>query len=173
LDWWAQQNVKNRQLCPGLSISRVGHTRGPEEIINQIKLTEKNTNACGNIFWSFKSLLHDQKGLATMMAKELFTAPALVPPAPWLSSQPPRTPELRVAVHDKFLKLSWQSPEKVSVWVLQMRRAGQWTTEIVPASEYKREIWPRPPEGKPDIIALTAVDRYNNASAPDVFVIKN
>ncbi len=172
LKWWAEQNVKNRQLCPGLSVSRVGNTRGPEEIINQIKITREVTNACGNIHWSFKSLGRDQKGVSTLLVKNLYTAPALMPAAPWLSPVAPRKPELKVAIHDKFLKVSWQSSEKVSLWVLQTKMNGQWKTEIMPVSERKREIWPKPPETMPDVIALTAIDRYNNASAPAIFTVK-
>jgi hypothetical protein len=50
------------------------------------------------------------------------------------------------------------------LWVLQVRRDNEWTTRILPGAAKSRAL-ERPP---PEAIAVTAVDRCGNASAPAV-----
>ena len=172
LKWWVEQNTKQRLICPGISTARVGNTRDASEIANQIRLTRQQPGACGNIHWNFKSLLKDQKGVATLLEDEIYTEPALMPAQPWLKSSTPQRPFFRVEKHDKFMKLFWDSPERVWQWVLQVKVGGTWKTEVINASETKREIWHKEPGSRPEVVALTSLDRYGNASPVAVVTIE-
>ncbi|MDB6109708.1 MAG: hypothetical protein JWR69_1458 [Pedosphaera sp.] len=162
LKWWAEQNPKHRNLWPGIDSGKVGGKWKPEEIINQVRLTRNQSVAPGNIHWSMKCLMENRGGLATEVGKELYAAPALVPPSPWLGTNSPSQPKL--AVHSGN-KLKWEpsGTDKVSWWVLQTKSAGQWNTSIFPGAARTEKF-----TGSPDTIAVTAIDRCGVASPPTV-----
>jgi len=179
LGWWAQQNVKGRQLFAGMDatkVSRPGSGRDdarhwqPQEIINQIRLTRKQPGANGHILWDMKSLAQ-KPTLDQALEREVYQQPALTPPAPWLSRACPGKPRLTADPREPGapLKISWapSKQDKPWLWVLQTEAGGQWNTEIISASQNSRILKGPPPEA----IAITAVDRYGNASAPAVLVL--
>jgi uncharacterized lipoprotein YddW (UPF0748 family) len=170
LDWWSKQNTKKRHLWPGLSSSRVGSTRGPEEIVNQVRLTRKHPGSTGNLFWSIKSLVRDQKGVGTMLVKDVFNEQALVPASPWMSTRAPATPVISGKKSKSSVVLKWHgsTSESIWLWALQTRTNGRWTNEIIPGQQFTRTISPSS-GALPDVAVLTAVNRYGNAS-PAVFV---
>ncbi len=176
LRWWAQQNVKGRQLYTGLDATKVRSSGAsdytarrwpPSEIINQIRLTRKQPGANGSILWNMRSLARNQP-FDEALEKEVYQQPALVPPAPWLGRARPGKPKLEVgAQSSSSVSISWSSssePGKTSVWLLQTQVAGHWNTEVLSGATTSQQLKGPAPE----VIALTAVDRNGNTSAPAV-----
>ena len=66
------------------------------------------------------------------------------------------------------IQMTWHSKgaEKAWLWVLQTRRGGAWSMDILPGWQNSRLL---SLEAAPEFIALTAVDRVGNQSASVVF----
>ncbi len=164
LAWWAQQNNQQRHLWPGNSCYR----HSAQEILNQIRLTRRQPGASGNVHLSMKVLAQNKNGLSEKLFAEPYAQPALVPASTWLDHTPPERPSL--TAHDvarSRLKLNWSpsGAEGVWLWLLQTKTGGQWATEILTGSQREQVLQAR---AKPEVIALTAVDRCGNASLPAV-----
>jgi uncharacterized lipoprotein YddW (UPF0748 family) len=82
LEWWSQQNNKNRHLWPGLYTSK----HSAEEIANQVKLTRESGQGTGTVHFSAKAILTNKGGIADELQK-LYAKPAKVPASPWLKSR--------------------------------------------------------------------------------------
>jgi len=165
LKWWAEQNLKERHLWAGDAPNRIGPNRSATEIVSQIRLTRQQP-ATGNIHWSMSALLRNRGGIADALIKEVYAQPALVPASPWLKHGSPGAPKLTVDdVGNLTLKLSWQQTgaEPAAWWVLQTRTAGEWTLNILPGQQLAHVL---KSNVRPEVIALTAVDRCGNASSP-------
>lgn len=164
LNWWAQQNVKGRNLWPGLIASNVGEKWKADEIERQIKLIRAQPGACGEIFFHLRNLT-DNVALNDMICTQ-YTQTALVPPSPWLDSTPPDKPKLTAAIgNHSEVNVRWESSggEPAWLWVLQYRATNNvWTTEILTASQTTKTFQ----NSAPDVISISAVDRIGNVSAP-------
>ncbi len=160
LNWWAEQNAKQRHLWPGLNAAEAGGKLKNTEIAHQIQLTRKQAGASGNILYSFHALA-DNRVLANSLTAE-FRQTALAPASPWLGRKPPATPSLKV-VSSKPLQVRWTSGEGEPVrwWVLQYQTSAGWQTEILSAEVRARNF----KGGEPASIAVTAVSRTGVASA--------
>jgi uncharacterized lipoprotein YddW (UPF0748 family) len=112
LEWWAEQNVKQRHLWPGNFTSKV--RRGPDvpesrdawsadELLRQIELTRAQPGATGNIHFSMKALLQNYDGIADKLKNGPYAQPALVPESTWLSGARPATtgPAAGVKIEDR------------------------------------------------------------------------
>jgi len=165
LKWWTQQNPKERLLAPGLHSNNVERHWKPEEILNQIRLARSQPGVAGQVHFSLKSLMPGS-ALADALERAIYTEPALVPASPWLGRTRPAKPTLAASLSEApdHLQVSWGPgrPEAVSHWLLQTRAAGQWKTEILPATATSR-AW----HGTlPEVVAVSAVDRNGNISPP-------
>ena len=161
LNWWEEQNAKNRLLVPGMDSTKVNRRWQPEEILNQIRVTRKQTGAAGHVHWNMSALMR-KTGLADALLRELYAQPALVPATPWLDDDPPERPRLNVT--DGTASWTPGNPGKIWLWVLQTRTGTEWTTRVLPGAAKSRAL-ERP---RPDAIAITAIDRCGNASPPAV-----
>ncbi|MDE3068294.1 MAG: family 10 glycosylhydrolase [Verrucomicrobiota bacterium] len=166
LRWWAQENVKARNLWPGLAASAVGAKFPAEEIARQIQAIRAQSGAGGEMFFHLRNLA-DNPALAAVIRRE-YSQPALVPPSPWLESASPAKPAL-LAVKGPGARFQWavSGGDPVRLWVLQFRTDDLWTTEILPASETVRTF---PYHSAPEIVAVRAVDRVDNLSPPAVLM---
>lgn len=169
LGWWLNENPRQRHLWPGLDNSRVGRSRAPDEIVNQVRLTRAQAAADGNIHWGLRALTENRLGLADTIAASLYNQTALTPAIPWADNHPPAAPSLTAAatpsgdVRIKILPAPGSEP--VRFWLLQTRLNNAWTTETMNAGPGERTLLvPR----SPDALALTAVDRSGNLSPPVV-----
>ena len=173
LRWWAEQNVKGRNLCPGLDSTKVSgrseSRRGwqSQEIVNQVRLTRAQAGADGHIHWNMKSLMRNT-AFDEVLQRELYQKPALMPPSPWLGHAQPRKPKLTVVKGEpgSQMEISWAAggPGKTWLWLLQTRTSGGWTEEILPASRMSR-VWNG---AVPEVVAVTAVGRNGELSTPSV-----
>jgi uncharacterized lipoprotein YddW (UPF0748 family) len=161
LKWWTDQNTKNRLLCPGLNTFNATQTWKPEEIINQIKLTRKQTGTAGHIHWRISALMQNE-ALATRLKRELYGEPALMPAMPWLGRKAPPKPKLTAAEANGRLSLSWsfEAAQEPWLWVVQTRTKGIWSTQILPRENTGMTL-----SSAADAVAVTAVSRLGNASA--------
>jgi uncharacterized lipoprotein YddW (UPF0748 family) len=164
LNWWTQQNVKGRNLWPGLGAYNVGEKWRADEISRQIQIA-RGQNVNGEIFYHLKKLT-DNPALTDVIRNE-YPQSALVPASPWLDSTPPDKPTMNVAVgKNSGVTANWNvSGEPAWLWILQFRSNGIWTTQILPANQTAR-LFSNP---APEMISIRAVDRVGNLSAPMVF----
>ena len=118
-------------------------------------------------------LARQRRFCARATAPRKSCAPAFIPPPRCL---PPRPgwpairrpgPSCGPRRRASELKLNWQSTGgSVWLWVLQKKAAGHWTTEILPGTTACQTITAGPAAPLPREIALSAVDRCDDMSAP-------
>jgi uncharacterized lipoprotein YddW (UPF0748 family) len=164
LDWWTQQNPKDREIFSGIAASSAGKWK-PDEIPNQIRLTRRQNGASGYILYSMKSLLNNPP-LFQKIERDINTQSALIPATPpqtWNSSRP----KVRISgVTTQRLWLSCSSTNAATTtMVLQTKTGGEWRTEIFHGQQISKTITGVLPEA----IAVTELDRGDNASRPVVF----
>ena len=166
LRWWAAQNTAHRHLWPGLSTSGIGTNRRAQEILDQIRVTRAQVGAGGEIHWSMKPLLQNRDGIGDRLQKEAYAQPALVPASPWLDKEAPARPQLSLGTDagGNFVIL-WSAgdAEKPWLWVVQTKFGNAWRTDVFAAHQSAASF---KSGTQPDVIAVSAVDRVGNASAP-------
>jgi len=167
LSWWRQQG--SRPVWPGIATTRIGGSedgRPASEITKQVELSRKiGKNWSGHLHWSVKGLTKNQGGIAAMLAKGAYAQPALVPPMPWLSQKPPGRPSATASGTGSGVTIQVQSGDRSTArYAVQARYGNQWRMAKV-ASSGSGNI---NVAGQPDAIAVSAVDRFGNVSAPTV-----
>jgi uncharacterized lipoprotein YddW (UPF0748 family) len=173
LNWWAQQNVRHLNLWPGLSaVNGLSPEWSRREIPEQIQLVRKQPRASGYIFYNATSLLTNSPR-GNLLQRELQTnlnaQPALIPASPWLGTNTPTKPNLTV-IPSNPVRLQWNAGSTnaaVRWWALQIRSGRSWKTQILPGNIASASL-ATPPEA----VALTAIDRIDNASAPRVLEMR-
>ena len=176
LDWWLEHNTKGRHIWPGNFTSRVGNGSPnawpADEILYQIRITRGFLGATGNIHFSMNTLMQNRAGISDLLAKELYTRPALVPASPWLSNTPPSPPTLTVRKDETSseIQLSWQATDtqQVGLWVLQTRIGGEWTTQVLPGRQTSYRLNSNNSDHKVERVAVFAVNRYETSGVPVV-----
>ena len=174
LNWWAQQNVRHRNLWPGISTAyNISQEWKAGEIPDQIRLMRKQAGADGYIFYNASSLLTNSprgSALQHTLQTTLNPQPALVPASPWLGDTRPAKPVLSAADISNGLRLDWNAGTNASSirwWVVQTKSFGNWKTEILPRETTSQNL-----NGRPEALAVTAVDRVGYASPPRVLEMK-
>lgn len=170
LKWWAEQNSKGRHLAPGMDSTKTARRWSPDEIVNQIRITRQQPGVDGHIHWNMKALMHNG-AFDSALERAVYQHPALFPPSPWLEHDSPEKPTLAVNKAKGVVTVTWQSTASAPVrfWVLQTRNGKEWNTEVLSGQLRSHAVIGSPPE----LIALTALDRYGNASAPAVLERKS
>lgn len=167
LSWWRGQG--RRPVWPGIATARIKSSEDPgrpaSEILNQVQLSRTiGRNYAGHIHWSMKSLRQNRGGISSLLSKHTYTTAALVPPMPWISQTKPATPALRASGSGSGVLASWSPVRGASKYAVQARYGRLWyTVKILPASATNLSLG-----GKPDAIAVSAVDRYGTTSTPSV-----
>ena len=172
LQWWVEQNAKQRHMWPGNYVDKVDGTPTgwpAQELLDQIALTRAQRGATGNVFFSVRTLMGSRDNLPDRMVSGPYAAKALVPASPWLDSIPPLTPVLRVggtASGQATVSIQPQGTEPVWLWLIRARVGNEWTTDVIPGM-LRDYVVPRFAGGvQADAIAVSAVDRTGNESAP-------
>jgi uncharacterized lipoprotein YddW (UPF0748 family) len=163
LNWWENENVHHRNIWPGINSLKVGEWPA-SEIVNEINDVRHFPNP-GEIHWSISALMKSY-ALDSALA-QTYRVPALVPTCPWLGETPPAKPKLFVEAEKNFTKIRWENSGAVSAreWVLQIYTNQIWTTEILPPAQNNRVL----EISNADAIAIRAVDRLGNLSAPEIW----
>lgn len=176
IDWWSNQNPKGKHLWPGLYASRFANGRDDKyevtDIIRQVEYTQKIKGSTGNIHFSAKVLRDNTDDLYELLKNGPYAVPALTPASPWLDSTPPSTPKVQVNNSGEFSVLRWenQSNEKIKSYVVYAYAGGRWWIDIIPPS--KNSV-PLSAAAKPEIVAVSAIDRRGNESNRAVIDLKN
>lgn len=100
LDYWNEQNWKNRHMWNGNALHRLlpGERPYPRsdwpvgEVVDQINYT-RSTEATGNVFFSMKGLVKNYKNINGVLKNTVYAEKALVPPTTWLDDDPPPAPK--------------------------------------------------------------------------------
>jgi hypothetical protein len=173
LQWWVEQNAKGRHIWPGNYLDKVtGTPTGwpAQELLDQIAATRAQRGATGNVYFSMRSFMFGRDNLPEKLVAGPYATQALVPASTWIDSVPPLQPVVRVAgdaaTGATNVSLQPQGAESTWLWAVRTRVGTDWTTAIVPGVQRFYTI-PRPAGGvTPDELAVSAVDRNGNESAP-------
>jgi len=158
LNWWAQQNVRQRNLWPGLAAYQAGTLFPPAEIARQIQVTRAQPGAGGVIFFHLKSF-QENPVLASIVAAQ-YAQPAMVPPSPWLDNMPPAKPQLAAHENGAAWTFQWASPggNPVARWMLQFYAPDTaWKTVFLPANQWQESF-----SFSPDVVSVRPIDRAGN-----------
>ena len=166
LNWWQNQNPKKRYIWPGINSLKVGAPWPTSELTNQIAVTRKLSSAPGHIHWSESALMKNHS-LAATLANDTYRAPALIPRFNWLDQRAPAKPEARATLNGDGATVKWSSTNSPAHWVLQTKQFGDWKTQILPANTSGMKF-----DLQPELIAISAVDRCGNQSAPAVMKLE-
>lgn len=168
LDWWNGENVRHRHIWPGMDSLKAGEKWPATEIVNQINATRRYADA-GQIHWSVMALMKNP-ALDAALTRDSYRQPALIPASPWLGTTPPAMPKLTVTVRGKSAAVRWENApgQPTNLWVLQILSDGLWRTDILPANQVARSFQ----NYLPDVVAIRAVDRVGNLSAPAIWSAK-
>jgi hypothetical protein len=197
LAWWAQQNLKQRNLWPGNYTGKVAFTNSAawrtDEILEQIRLTRAQPGATGNVHFSMKVFLEDPDNLDTRLRQGLYAIPALVPASPWLTKDVPLRPTLAqrtdaatgervldllpgVAVTDSMSRsvsrsISRPLPVTPWLWVVQAQTSSGWMTQILPGAtrSYSLGASTTPVPLQVRLIAVDRVGTMSPAAVLDAF----
>lgn len=170
LQWWTDQNKKNRHIWPGLFTSRVASTsrKWPvQEITGQMYTARAHPGVSGTVHFSMRALMENPEDLTDRLAAGPYATPALVPTSSWLDDNPPARPAIALSESENDLTLSIEPAggEAVRWWVVYMHGERGWTLELVPGARRdivlgsdNKSVWP-------DAVAVAAVDRAGNEGA--------
>jgi hypothetical protein len=100
------------------------------------------------------------------LQSQLYAQPALIPAMPWLDRMAPPKPAvtLNEVESGSRLTVNWNCSETVAWWLVQSRVDGKWKTEVLPGSTNSRIM-----NSRPEVVAVTAVDRSGNVSPAATF----
>ncbi len=176
LNWWTTVNKQGRHLWPGNNLDKIDAKWPIADFQQQIELTRKEKGSTGNVFWHLKPLAADKGKVQGLLEQKLYLDNAIVPASPWLSQVAPAKPKLIVQsvgnTEDIEINWSMDAGQPLQNWVLQVKRNGRWETHVYGSSTTRAKV--KAIGGKPaDVIALTAVNRFGQASAPMVFAKSN
>jgi uncharacterized lipoprotein YddW (UPF0748 family) len=165
LEWWREQG--NRPVWPGIATARIQSSEDPgrpaSEITNQINLTRKiGSGPQGHIHWSAKSLVTNRGGIASKLAGS-YTQAAAVPAMPWLNNNAPDAPGVSAQANGDNTLVRWTPNKGTAKIAIQTRVDGNWRTAKITSAGSGQTTVPRA-----DAIAITALDRFGNASSPKV-----
>lgn len=168
LNWWRQQG--SRPVWPGIATQRIMSPDDPgrpaSEIIRQIELTRnigKQSN--GHLHWSAKSLVTNRGGIATQLAR-IYTQPAAIPAMPWVNNQTLVAPSVSASSQGANTIVRWSPASGTAKVALQAKYRDTWRTVKIVSASSGQAIFPQA-----QCIAVTALDRFGNASAPKVLGI--
>ncbi|CAN5121399.1 glycoside hydrolase family 10 protein [soil metagenome] len=171
LAWWAQQNTKGRHLWPGNYTGKIAFTNSAawrtEEIMEQIRLTRAQPGASGNVHFSAKVFMQDPDNLDGRLRHEAYAQAALPPASTWLKGSnlpaPVISPRLDQSSGDRYVDFRPSSSTVPSLWVIQIRGASGWSTEILPGS-YRGALIAARGAAVPLDVRVCGVDRVGNLS---------
>ncbi len=173
LQWWIDQNVRDRVIVPGIASASIGKDRQASDIANQVRVS-RSKQAGGVFFWNAGSLRDNRGGVASGLTVELFKHPALPPSTPWLGTNAPAIPSLqaRSRPESSSVSIRWKNPQRgepCRFLVLQTRIASLWTSEVMAAADGEKVYDVRAGRAVPDEIWLYGISRTGTAGEAAVW----
>jgi len=176
LGWWTKENTKNRNIWPGLYLSKFNNEKGIDEITNQIMISRGfNHHAPGHVHFSAKAFLNDSTGMKESLLKTAYRNEALVPSSPWIEDFPPSEPKVHTESVGDSLLIQWshENPSDVFRTVVYYKYNDFWNYDIYNQTENTSKI-PKVYEFKSrknetirlelQEVAVSDVDRLGNES---------
>jgi len=165
LEWWEEQNPKNRHLWAGLNTVKVGESWSSSEILNQVKLT-RQFGSHGHIHYNISEFTRNP-GFAKQIRASAYPTVALPPASPWLDRTPPPRPKLDV-IKGSSSPATWTpgKGESAHRWLVQVKSGATWKTTVLTGSLHQHQLTPQA-----DAIVVRAVDRCANLSPAAVAII--
>lgn len=142
MDWWLSQNTAGRHLWPGLYLTRIRpDADGPdegwktEEIINQIRMVQREPRAGGFALFSMVGMTDNRRGIADQLRLGPLAGPALVPESPWLNAPGPAAPRVSIARDgvDLRVALTPAAGPPARRFVVQLEPGANWRGWVLPA----------------------------------------
>ena len=128
LNWWKEQNFKNRHVWPGINIDK-----GSDELENQIMITRGMlSESPGTVHWSIAPIVNDTN-LAKSLVDGAYKNEALVPSLPWLNIFPPEEPNIELFSSDDSINVI-VTHSKINIlrnWVLHTNYEGNWDYHVM------------------------------------------
>lgn len=169
--WWAAQNARQRHLWPGLYTSGVRTGAATEwrrgEIVAQVLATRDQPAVDGEVHFSMESFLTDRDSVGTLLRRTVYAQQALVPESPWMMPGTPTTPTtgFKHGADGDSVTIVGGTGTAPRWWMVQLRTDGAWETHMIDAAARAYGIPVSfSTKARPDLIAVTAVDRVGNAS---------
>jgi len=175
LDWWVEQNRKNRHLWPGNFTSRIilnGNSHWePEEVISQVRHTRAIPGATGNVHFSMRAIMPGDHDMGGSLAQSVYATPAVRPRTTWLGMDSPGTPELGLQHlgSSRYASLNPTSDVEVRNWIIQIQSQGEWETRILPG--WNRVI-PLNYNKNSTALVVRAVNRLGLESDPSILILR-
>lgn len=169
LGWWEAQNLKGRNLWPGMAAYVAGTKFPVTEIARQIQATRAQRGASGEIFFEMRSF-QENPALAAVVAGE-YDEPALVPASPWLETVVPGRPELGAKEARDDLTVQWALPggPPPAKWLLQFCGPDHaWKMAVLPGYQTTQTF-----SFSPQFISVRAMDRADNLGPATVIGRRN
>jgi len=168
LKWWVDENLKGREVWPGLALYKIPIT-GPRhisaaEIVREIELTRQQPGARGHVMFNANVLMNNVQRIADRLA-QTYAEPALVPRMAWLDSVAPAKPVASIAIDSletTVVRFEPGNDKSLSAWLIQSRVDSTWRSAVVPAAE--RMYILSGSDSRADVISVVAVDRVGNLS---------
>jgi uncharacterized lipoprotein YddW (UPF0748 family) len=166
----------------------------PEEVLGQIYVSRAVAGSHGHVHFRMTSLMADgaltaisdtlppdrvdairaeqrrtqarRDSMTARLRSETYARPALIPPMPWLDSEPPPSP--RASMRAASVVIEPGAGEAAFLWAVQSRwPGGAWRTEVLPARTKEWRVGSDAGmTGTPDVVWVSAIDRTGNQSQP-------
>ncbi|WP_430809796.1 MULTISPECIES: glycoside hydrolase family 10 protein [unclassified Carboxylicivirga] len=133
VNWWDEQNVKDRHFWPGISPKAKQGSSEADEAFNQIMIARGMlSESPGIVYWNMNAMLKSEE-LTTTLKSGPFRQAALVPASPWLGKKVPEVPVCQIEEHDTRIKVSWEDSHKqqMASYVIGFQYGDKWDYEIV------------------------------------------
>jgi len=169
LNWWKDENTKNRHLWPGLNTVEVNAKDRTVEISNQISLTKEILpKSAGVVHYSMAGLIQNPT-LIKNLKDNIYKEKALIPASGWLQSEYIHKPSISVDKNNETVNLNWSTKNLsvVNKWVLYKRYGDIWEMEILKANKKSLDIITIKNGKKLNAVAIRAIDRLGNESEYD------
>jgi hypothetical protein len=114
--------------------------------------------------------MQDRKGIAQKLAP-LYATPALVPATPWLDNTAPPAPALRRDEKIPQAVITPATGEPPVLYAVWRQHGAEWRLAVQIAAEKTVSLAPDATHGPVTAVAVLALDRVGNASAPAVLAL--
>ena len=166
LKHWENVNEKNRHVWAGLGTYKIPSRTenfSAREIVYQISLTRQIQRTAGNVQFSFKSVRSDFDGIQKALRDAPYRQAAIIPASPWIKSQKPLAPTVKITRDSKNVRAAWtENGKRKAFWfVVYVKDKNGWSYSILPASQKSAAF---SADRKIEKVIVTSVDRLGNES---------
>jgi uncharacterized lipoprotein YddW (UPF0748 family) len=173
LRFWVERNTRDRNLWPGNFTSKLGEKPKegasddwtPEELVKQIEITRQMEGATGNVHFSMRSFMRNDRGIVEVLKDGPYREPALVPTSFWLDDRAPNPPDARVLRGGTAaISVRPGRGERIALYAVYTKHGEQWKFHTYPAETRTIELHSDPQLGPVTRVAVAGVDRLGNES---------